>query len=167
MDSHLFNKAYEAVIRSQDLYYNMQLPQASLTSQEVELGAVLFEDIRRKTITLNNTGHSHLEFKFTQEGAAAFPSWLQVHPLTARVEKGRYRGCSWLQCSKHQPPIIGLLPPPAGNVMPRMLVQPNPVAASCSLCCLPRARVLAPLHGRHKTDASLVLSLELNRSDFA
>ncbi|VDD80178.1 unnamed protein product [Mesocestoides corti] len=88
VDQQLFTKAYEAVIRSQDLFYNMLLPQASLTSQEVEFGPVRFEDIRQQSIVLTNTGHSALEFKFTQEGAAAFPPWLHVAPPHARVEKG-------------------------------------------------------------------------------
>lgn len=81
-------RAYEAVIRSQDLFYNMLLPQASLSSQEVDFGPVQFEDIRTQTIRLTNTGHSGLEFAFTQEGPAAFPPWLHVAPLNHRVEKG-------------------------------------------------------------------------------
>lgn len=90
MDRNLFNTAYEAMIRSQDLFYNMLLPQASLTSQDVDFGPIRFDDIRQDSITLTNTGHSTLEFKFTQEGAAAFPAWLNVSPFHAKVEKGGY-----------------------------------------------------------------------------
>lgn len=83
-------RAYEAVIRSQDLFYNMLLPQASLSTQDVDFGAIRFEDMRRETLRLTNTGHSVLEFAFTQEGAAAFPPWLHVSPLNARVERGEF-----------------------------------------------------------------------------
>ncbi|EUB55309.1 Inositol polyphosphate 5-phosphatase [Echinococcus granulosus] len=88
VNQQLFMRAYEAVIRSQDLFYNMLLPQAALSSQEVDFGPVQFEDIRTQTIRLTNTGHSGLEFTFTQEGPAAFPPWLHVAPLNHRVEKG-------------------------------------------------------------------------------
>ncbi|VDK41042.1 unnamed protein product [Taenia asiatica] len=88
VNQQLFMRAYEAVIRSQDLFYNMLLPQASLSSQEVDFGPVQFEDICTQTIRLTNTGHSGLEFAFTQEGPAAFPPWLHVSPLNHRVEKG-------------------------------------------------------------------------------
>ncbi|KAL5102911.1 Inositol polyphosphate 5-phosphatase OCRL [Taenia crassiceps] len=88
VNQQLFMRAYEAVIRSQDLFYNMLLPQATLSSQEVDFGPVQFEDIRTQTIRLTNTGHSGLEFAFTQEGPAAFPPWLHVAPLSHRVEKG-------------------------------------------------------------------------------
>ncbi|KAM7533739.1 hypothetical protein Aperf_G00000109496 [Anoplocephala perfoliata] len=84
----LFMRAYEAGIRCQDLFYNMLLPQATLSTQEVDFGPVLFEDIRQATIQLTNTGHAGLEFAFSQEGAAAFPPWLHVSPPKARVEKG-------------------------------------------------------------------------------
>ncbi|KAL5963680.1 hypothetical protein TSMEX_008598 [Taenia solium] len=90
VNQQLFMRAYEAVIRSQDLFYNMLLPQASLSSQEVDFGPVQFEDIHTQTIRLTNTGHSGLEFAFTQEGPAAFPPWLHVAPLNHRVEKGFY-----------------------------------------------------------------------------
>ncbi|VDM21909.1 unnamed protein product [Hydatigera taeniaeformis] len=87
VSQQLFMRAYEAVIRSQDLFYNMLLPQASLSSQEVDFGPIQFEDIHTQTIRLTNTGHSSLEFAFTQEGPAAFPPWLHVAPLNHRVEK--------------------------------------------------------------------------------
>lgn len=85
----LFMRAYEAGIRCQDLFYNMLLPQATLSTQEVDFGPVLFEDIQQATIQLTNTGHAGLEFTFSQEGAAAFPPWLHVSPPKARVEKGK------------------------------------------------------------------------------
>ncbi|VDO10381.1 unnamed protein product [Rodentolepis nana] len=88
VNPRLFTRAYEAGIRCQDLYYNMLLPQATLSTQEVDFGPVLFEDIRQATISLTNTGHASLEFTFSQEGAAAFPPWLHVSPPKAKVERG-------------------------------------------------------------------------------
>ncbi|KAM3178328.1 hypothetical protein ACTXT7_002774 [Hymenolepis weldensis] len=88
VNPRLFIRAYEAGIRCQDLYYNMLLPQATLNTQEVDFGPVLFEDIQQATIKLINTGHASLEFTFSQEGAAAFPPWLHVSPPKARIEKG-------------------------------------------------------------------------------
>nr|CDS26211.1 inositol polyphosphate 5 phosphatase OCRL 1 [Hymenolepis microstoma] len=88
VNPRLFTRAYEAGIRCQDLYYNMLLPQATLSTQEVDFGPVFFEDIRQATINLTNTGHASLEFTFSQEGAAAFPPWLHVAPPKARIERG-------------------------------------------------------------------------------
>ncbi|BHF77309.1 hypothetical protein SprV_0602041300, partial [Sparganum proliferum] len=87
VDRYLFAKAYEAVIRSQDLVYNMSLPQATLSTQEVEFGPVRFDDICQDSIVIRNTGISALQFRFTQEGAASFPPWLTVTPMSAIVEK--------------------------------------------------------------------------------
>uniref|UniRef100_A0A0X3P2F3 Type II inositol 1,4,5-trisphosphate 5-phosphatase n=1 Tax=Schistocephalus solidus TaxID=70667 RepID=A0A0X3P2F3_SCHSO len=87
VDRFLFAKAYEAVIRSQDLVYNMSLPQAALSTQEVEFGPVRFDDIYQDSIIIRNTGISALQFRFTQEGAASFPPWLTVTPMSAIVEK--------------------------------------------------------------------------------
>lgn len=93
VNPRLFIRAYEAGIRCQDLYYNMLLPQATLSTQEVDFGPVLFEDIQQATIKLLNTGHASLEFTFSQEGAAAFPPWLHVSPPKARIEKGETSIC--------------------------------------------------------------------------
>ncbi len=68
----------------------MQLPQARLSTQEIEFGPVRFDDIRQESLTLTNTGHAALEFRFNQEGPAVFPTWLTVAPLSARVPKGAF-----------------------------------------------------------------------------
>ncbi|BHF77341.1 hypothetical protein SprV_0602044500 [Sparganum proliferum] len=56
VDRYLFAKAYEAVIRSQDLVYNMSLPQATLSTQEEEFGAVRFDDICQDSIVIRKVG---------------------------------------------------------------------------------------------------------------
>ncbi|CAL8092610.1 unnamed protein product [Calicophoron daubneyi] len=83
----LFQQTYEAVVRSQDLLYNLSLPQAQLDTQEIDFGSVRFYEVSQRTITLKNTGLSSLEYEFLREGIAEFPPWLTVSPDTMMVRK--------------------------------------------------------------------------------
>ncbi|KAF7258607.1 hypothetical protein EG68_04130 [Paragonimus skrjabini miyazakii] len=83
----LFQRAYEAVVRSQDLVYNLSLPQAQLENQELDFGPVRFYQVLQRTLTLTNIGLTGLEFQFLREGIADFPAWLTVSPETMHVEK--------------------------------------------------------------------------------
>ncbi|VDP73521.1 unnamed protein product [Echinostoma caproni] len=84
----LFQRAYEAVVRSQDLVYNLSLPQAQLDNQELEFGPVRFYEVCQKTLTLTNTGLGDLQYNFRREGIADFPAWLTISPESMAVEKG-------------------------------------------------------------------------------
>ncbi|THD21973.1 Type II inositol 1 4 5-trisphosphate 5-phosphatase [Fasciola hepatica] len=84
----LFQRAYEAVVRSQDLVYNLSLPQAQLDNQELEFGPVRFYEVCQQSVTLTNTGLSDLQYNFRREGIADFPAWLTISPESMAVEKG-------------------------------------------------------------------------------
>ncbi|GAA50762.1 phosphatidylinositol-bisphosphatase [Clonorchis sinensis] len=88
VNRNLFQNIYEAVIRSQDLVYNLSLPQAQLESQDLDFGPVRFYEVSQRTVKLTNTGLTGLQYVFLREGITEFPSWLAVSPETMRVEKG-------------------------------------------------------------------------------